>query len=330
MGELRKTKRYNLKELIAALVSAQPGIEEIYLFGSRAYNTGSLRSDCDLLVRIVPAKVTRASDLRDFSLAHCPALDFFLCADSRATSCSNDSFVYAGTFEELILKLDAVALWTRSGGFTNFSFADSGNWVFETGFVVEFVPTGLPDAYVGEQSWYQKIKAVEAEGLPVRPFIGDTLLKAVAQISDVAHMMIFEPSDLGQRGVAKSGWTVNLQSEYDCQNLFFTVIKPWLPELGREEVVIRYDDQDKHSDFSLFRGRLIVEMKFIDSDQKKREVVKTLEGLSRFYSRNSNVGCLLMIIYVKAGVAMDTSKWEAEFTHMHRSPVVITMVVVVP
>lgn len=329
-GELRKTKRFNLKELLSILVGAHSGIEQIYLFGSRAYNTGSLRSDCDLLVRIAPTKITRASDLRDFSLSQCPALDFFLCADARATSCSNDSFVYAATFEELILKLDAVALWTRSGGFTDFAFADSGNWVFETGFLVEFVPTGLPDAYIGEQSWYEKIKAVEAEGLPVRPFIGDTLPKAVAEISDVARAMILRPRDLGQRGVAKSGWTVNLQSEYDCQNLFFTVIKPWLPALGREEIVIRYDDQDKRSDFSLFRGKLIVEMKFIDSDQKKREVVKTLEGLSGFYARNNNVGCLLMIIYVKAGVALDALKWESEFTYMNKSPVVITMVVVVP
>lgn len=54
-----KTKKYNLKELLAKVVGGQPGIEEIYLFGSRAYSTGSLRSDCDLLVRINSAQNTK-------------------------------------------------------------------------------------------------------------------------------------------------------------------------------------------------------------------------------------------------------------------------------
>jgi len=327
---LRETNKHNLKQLLAELVKSQPGVEEIYLFGSRAYNTGSLRSDCDLLVRISAERLARSSDFRDFSIQQCPALDFFLCAEARATSCSNDSYVYATTFQELITKLDAVKLWTRASGFSDFSFIDSGNWVFETAHVAQFAMTSLPDEYVGEESWRQKIRIVETHGLPVRPFIGDTISKAAAQISDVARKMIFKSNDLAPRGKARSGWTVDLASEYDCQNLFFTVIKPWLPELGREEVTIRYDDQEKSADFSLFRGKLIVEMKFVDSEDKKREVVKTLSGLSNFYSRNANVGYLLFIIYVKEGVALDASKWEAEFTFMHTSPAVVTIVISVP
>ena len=37
--------------------------------------------------------------------------------------------------------------------------------------------------------------------------------------------MLFRREDLGKKGAAKDGWTVDLQSEYDFQNLFFTVIK---------------------------------------------------------------------------------------------------------
>lgn len=330
MNELSNTKKYNLKELLAKVVGGQPGIEEIYLFGSRAYSTGSLRSDCDLLVRINPAQNTKASEMREFSMMKCPALDFFLCDAGRAVSCSNDSFVRAVDFVELAGKLDAVLLWTRGTGFTDFAFPDTGTWVFEVGLNVDFVMTVMPNAYIGDEVWAAKIKTVETMGLPVRPYIGDTLQKTVAQISDVARKMIFAPDNLGQKGAAKSGWTVNLASEYDCQNLFFTVIKPWLPELGREEVAIIFDGQKKISDFSLFQGQLIIEMKFVDSAGKKAEVIKTLAGLKGFYSRNANVGCLLMIVYVKAGVAVDGPKWEGEFTFMTTKPSVITMVVPVP
>lgn len=330
MGGLRATTSYDLKVLLARLVKTQTGIEEIYLFGSRAYQTGSLRSDCDILLRVAHNQNTKASDLRDFAITHCAALDFFLCPQARATSCSNDSFVYAATFDELVTKLDAVRLWSRSNGFADFSFGDTSSWMFRTAANAEFAMTTLPDSVLSEQSWLQKIRAVEATGLPVRPYLGDTLPKAVAVISDVARKMIFQSKDLGQRGSAKSGWTVDLQSEYDCQNLFFTVAKPWLPELGREEIEIHFDDQAKVSDFSLFQGKLVIEMKFIDTDSKKREIVKTLDGLKRFYTRNANIGCLLMIIYVKAGVDVDGPRWETEFTFRTTSPLVTTIVVSIP
>ena len=41
---------WNLKEVVKYLIQRFPSILEIYLFGSRAYKTGSLRSDIDLLV----------------------------------------------------------------------------------------------------------------------------------------------------------------------------------------------------------------------------------------------------------------------------------------
>jgi hypothetical protein len=132
---------------------------------------------------------------------------------------------------------------------------------------------------------------------------------AAAHIAEIARRMIFRSDQLDQKGDAKNGWTVNLSSKYDCQNLFFTVVKPWLPGLDREEVAIRFDDQEKIADFDLFEKRLIIEMKFIDSAAKKAEVVKTLDGLSRFYAGNANVGCLLFIIFVKPNVDLDDARW---------------------
>lgn len=227
-------------------------------------------------------------------------------------------------------KLDATLLWTRPSGFVDFAFRDTGDWTFDVAKGIDFKMTVMPDASWTDMVWSTKRKTVEDRGLPIQPYIGDTLDKAVGQIVDVIRRMAFKPSDLGQKGVAKSGWSVNLSSEYDCQNLFFTVVKPWLPGLGREEVAVRYDGQSKSSDFSLFDGKLIIEMKFIDSVGKKSDVVKTLGGLSSFYAHNANVGALLFVIFVAHDVAVDDPKWESDFSFETHSPFVRTVVVRLP
>lgn len=321
---------HDLKNLLESLTVQESAITEIYLFGSRAYGTGSLRSDCDLLVRAMPDASIKSSKLRDFALKNCKALDLFLCTEARATSAANDSFVHAGDFERLVSKLDAVKIWTRPDGFLNFGFKDSGDWTFEVSEAVDFQMTCLPNEYLADWAWTAKLAKVEASGLPTRPFLGDSLSKVADQIVDVARRMIFEAEDLGQRGVAKAGWTVDLKSEYDCQNLFFTVVSPWLVSLEREQIAIKFDDQKKQSDFSLVEGRLIIEMKWIDTPGKKAEVVKTLDGLARFYASNSNVGGLLFIIFVKRGVAIGTSQWEDKYSFPHAAPFVRTVLIEVP
>lgn len=245
MKKIRKTVEHNLKELLELLLSEQAHLDEIYLFGSRRYATGSLRSDCDLLIRPTPGKNVRSSDLRDFAVENCEALDFFLAEGGTARSCANDSYVYGESFEKLADRLDAVMLWTRSKGFTDFAFQESGSWILKTAENVSFLMTVLPDEYLGEQVWLEKVRKVEQSGLPVRPYIGDTLTKAMIFIQETARRMVLQSAQLRQRGQAKDGWTVNLQNEYDCQNLFYTVIKPWLPGIRREEVAIYFDDQKK-------------------------------------------------------------------------------------
>lgn len=321
---------HNLKEHLDELTKKEPAITEIYIFGSRAYGTGSPRSDCDLIIRADPNQNIKASNLLQFASQNCRALDFFLCTESRAVSVSNDSFVHSANFSDLVARLDAVILWRRSEGFSDFAFPTSGDWTFETSPHVDYRMTVLPDETQTDQAWQNKIKNVEASGLPVRPYIGDTLPKAVAQIVDVIRAMPLRPDQLGQRGSAKTGWTVKLESEYDCQNLFFTVVKPWFKNLGREEVAIRYDDQKKLSDFSLFESQIIIEFKFIDSAVKKAEVIKTLDGLRRFYSQNANVRCLLFVIFHPENFAIDAGRWETDYRFYTTSPTVETIVVPVP
>lgn len=326
---MRETRKYNLKSLLEAIIIEQPGIREIYLFGSRAYRTCSTRSDCDLLLKMDKSHV-QSYRFQDFADENCPALDFFIAEEGKAVSCANHSFVQAASFAELVKKLDAIQLWSREGGFTQFEFDFESKWVFETAMSASFTPTMLPNRYLNGETWQSMLARAEGAFLPIRPYIGDTIEKATAQITDVARKMIMGPGDLGQKGAAKHGWTVNLQSEYDCQNLFWITVKPWLPALAREEVTIRYEKQDKSADFALFDGRLIVELKFIDTEAKKREVLKDLDGLSRFYSRNTNISCLLLLIYYKDAANIDAARLEADFTFMHKKPTVVTHLIKVP
>lgn len=327
---LRRTIKHNMRRILEILTTEQPAITEIYLFGSRAYGTMSIRSDCDIIVRAAPDAKIKSSDLRDFANQNCAPLDIFLCTEARAVSAVNDSFVHAADFETLIRKLDAQLLWTRTGGFADFAFKASNDWTFEVSSMVEFVASTLPDSTLDEASWHYKVKKVEELDLPVRPYIGDNLIAASAQLIDIARRMIMNPEDLGQKGQAKTGWTVNLKSEYDCQNLFYSVVKPWLPTLGREEVALIFDGQRKLSDFSLFGSRIIIEMKFIDSLPKKNEVVKTLDGLANFYKQHANIVGLLFLIYVKNGVAVDDRKWENNYSTHGKSPWVKTVIIRVP
>lgn len=88
-----------------------------------------------------------------------------------------------------------------------------------------------------------------------------------------------------------------------------------------------FDGQEKGSDFSLFARRLVIEMKFIDDTDKKREVVKAFAGLAGFYRQNANVGALHFVLYVKDGVDVDDRLWEQTYSTTETSPWVTTVVI---
>lgn len=181
-----------------------------------------------------------------------------------------------------------------------------------------------------ENCWQTVLKRTEDEHLPVRPFMGETVDKVVVQITEVAKRMVMRKSDLGGNGQARAGWTVNINDEYDCPNLFWTVAKPWLPGLEKEPFVIHYQNQGKKADFALADGRIIVEFKHVESEAKKREVLKDLAGLSDFYSRNGNIRCLLMLIFYREAARFDALQIENNYTFLHTRPSVVTHLIKIP
>lgn len=314
------TLKYKLNEIVEALGRAIPAITSVALFGSRRYKTGSLRSDVDLLV--FTNGYVRPVDLRTFALDRYPFLDLFLVTGARAVSVMNESFVDAANPQALLTKLDAIPIWERSAGLLRAEV----DWECEVAEGVAFIATLLPNT-LSEEVIRGFLERIEARDLPVRPYLGESVDAVAEFLLKVVRRMLFRREDLGKKGAAKDGWTVDLQSEYDFQNLFFTVIKPWLPELGREEITIVYDGQSKSADFNLFGSQIIVEMKHVKDGNTKAAVVKTLKGLEDFYKNHSNVRVLLFCILVEQNVELDDARWEADFSYAAKTPKVLTTVI---
>ena len=111
-------KTIDLKSVITDLLSTyNNGIDRIYLFGSRGYQTNSLRSDIDIIL-VCKSRVDITS-LKIFLENH-RYLDFFICdgASSSVHSLVNDSMIsLRAPFEDLFVQLDAKELWNDVDGF---------------------------------------------------------------------------------------------------------------------------------------------------------------------------------------------------------------------
>lgn len=104
-------RKVNLKDIIEP-VTKWGYVKSIYLFGSRAYNTGSPRSDIDIL--IYSDKRIPLDDFMELRRLE-EALDVFYTTDNRqACSLVNDSFLDR---DDLVKTLEARLLWNRDAGF---------------------------------------------------------------------------------------------------------------------------------------------------------------------------------------------------------------------
>ncbi len=322
---MREEDIFDLEVIIKILAGKFSEIDSIYLFGSRGYETGSTRSDIDILLttnaRIQPAK------LRDFTLEHSTALDLFLLEDGKAISVANESFLQAKDNDELIRRVDAVLLYDKDNG----SSAElTRRKKIEVDKRINHQLTSLPNGtaeYWEVSALHKYFKAARQNGLTVKPYLGISTEEASDFLISVIRSLTDTNKNVTNHGQAKTGWTKNLQSEYDFQNLFWITVKPWLPNLSREQTAIIYDGNKKQSDFSLFNDQLVLELKHIKDDGDKRETSKILEGLKVFYTLHPNIRRLIFAILVDKTVDLDDRKWEADFSYIDNKPSVITVVV---
>lgn len=126
---------WHLDKILEHVVSRLHGVEAIYLFGSRAHRSGSLRSDIDLLVYSKEQlDLATALTLQD----DIPPLDIFRSRDMRfAESVVNGSTIRARFPMSLKTTLSAILLWDRRDGLSKaFQY-----WDQETRIDIKFVKT---------------------------------------------------------------------------------------------------------------------------------------------------------------------------------------------
>jgi hypothetical protein len=317
--------RIDLRQIAVQLTREFPTIDSLWLFGSRRHRTLSVRSDIDILV--VTSAYLKSSDVRRAIRWHCPALDLFLVDGGKAVSCINDSFVQAVSFDALREKLDAICIWSGNPDDVD------NNAPFEQDLRSDiiYVPTVMDGGEPRIGNWGKAVSEyfqdVEARRLPTKPFVGETPSEVGMFLVDVCNRIVATCDTMATRKT-KAAWKPMLKSEYDFQDAFFISVKPWLPDLAREETLLQFDDQAKNADFAVLEGRVVVEMKYVADANTKAAVVKTLDGLARFYTRNPRVEVLLFLVLATPTVDIDAPKWQVEFSSDAPSKKIMTRVFV--
>lgn len=310
----RKLVKWDLKEIILNLTEAFEDIREVYLFGSRAYRTNSYRSDIDLMIltnRVIPAVL-----IFEWITNNYKAIDIFKTIDNKdAESAANGSAIHST--ENLVKELKAIQLWTKENGFST----EFNNWIQETREGVEFkqtvayIPYNLNEAikdfdnFIFENGFPHTNLGIDWE------IIGNRLSNKIEIAIDFLN---------GWNGKSGSFNKVELTNEKDFQNLTELIIKPWLPDTERENVVAKFDGQEKKIDFSIEYNRILIEAKHIKDANTQAKVVKEIEGIKKLYLSNSNVKLLLFWVLVEENHQLDYPLFEKSFTGRNDNTIVLT------
>lgn len=172
------------------------------------------------------------------------------------------------------------------------------------------------------------IDYIENNSLP-NTVLGFSWKEITEQIATIIEKSLDVPDKFSNGAKAKN---INLSSlkitsEYDFQNLIHLVIRPWIPSIEPENITVIFDGNSKNADFSIKGNSLIIEAKYIDSTGKKNDVLKTLEGLKKFYSNNANVKALLFVILVDENIKIDKYKIESEFSQQGKEPSILVRII---
>lgn len=310
-------KHWNIRDIVRALMTKEPSIKRLYLFGSRAYGTNSFRSDIDLLA--ICERPLVAAVLTSWLHEEFPPVDLFESPDNRvAKSLINGSGIIIRGEAGLAEQLDAIELWSAAGGFsTSFDRWDQFTLIDAT-----FAWTILPLAPSVVSLAANFTRRLADEGFP-SVFLGSSWDHIGQTLGEVVDRALGTPTHFALQATTISRKSMVLASEFDFQNLIHLVIRPWLPNLERENVVITYADRKKSADFGLERNAIVIEAKHIKNADDERAVIKDLAGLKDFYLRHPNVRLLLFWILVNPGISINEDLLTADYSDLSHSPIVM-------
>lgn len=316
-------RKWDLKVVVEEIVSHHKEIEEIYLFGSRAYNTGSLRSDIDLLAFAEGRPMPQAA-INAWLHDAFPPVDLFWTYDKHiATSAVNGSFIRFRTdnqagYKDIVEQIEAIPLWDSQKG-----FAEGDYWIQETLSDCEFPMSVIPDYSTMDAgtSITDALAVLERTGVKTY-FAGSTWEEIGRSIVGIIETGLKKPTQFQRRAQAFSFDKIRLNNEYDFQNYIHLLLRPIFPDIESENTAIKIDGSEKIADFGVGSNKIIVEAKYIDTKNKKAEVIKTLEGLKNFYSENPNVQCLVFLVLYEKTADLDPVVLQTRFAEEYSSPVI--------
>lgn len=313
---------WDLQEIVSKICLNHPEITQIFLFGSRAYKTHSFRSDIDLLAITdgvpIPDVLINAWLHEDY-----PPVDLFCSYDSIvAKSVTNGSMIQYHNdnqwgYTNLVEQLDAKLLWDNNG-FSN----DFSDWIQQTLNGVNFQMSVIPSYAIPDftKTVGMALQSLEASG--IKPYYsGSSWTEISKSIIKLIEDGLRKPSKFARRARAFSFDNIKICNEYDFQNLIQFLLKPLYPDISPEPFMVEIDGNSKNADFALIGNKIVIEAKWVDDTSKKDTVVKTINGLSNFYTQNPNIRSLIfLVLYKKGNVDIDANALEYAFSYEKLAP----------
>ena len=165
------------------------------------------------------------------------------------------------------------------------------------------------------------LKNLEYSG--IRTFFAGSDYKEITNsILDIVECGLTIPTKYSKRARNFNFDKIKLKDEYDFQNFIHFLLRPIFKDIQAENMTIILDGQEKRADFGISNNKIIIETKWINDQNKKSEVLKTIGGLANFYSENPNVKSIIFLILYKKGIELDEKFLEYKFSYEKKDPMI--------
>lgn len=315
-------KEWDLEEIIEELTKRYPAINQVYLFGSRAYQTNSLRSDIDLLA-FTNGKVLIDADVNSWLPFRFEAVDLFWSHDGKlARSSANGSIIQfrendPKEYKNLPDQLDAILIWDKVQGFYD-DVPMKQKALEGISFPMSIIPSKAEDD--PSVTLAAALQRIENSGIQTF-FAGSTIREVSESIINIIQTGMQKPKCFQKN--TKSLFTfdkIQLSNETDFQTFIHLLLRPIFKDIEPEPVTVIIDGNKKVADFGLNRNKIIIEAKWIDTTSKKAEVLKTIDSLKNFYCENPQVKSLIFLILYSDAVELNETVLTERFSREHSEP----------
>lgn len=100
---------------------------------------------------------------------------------------------------------------------------------------------------------------------------------------------------LSRRRAGKS--VLSLEDEYDVQDLFHSMLRPWVKDIRTEEYTPSYAQTSSRMDFLLKKHRIVVETKFVRDRSHSKKIHQELTIDIAHYRQHPDAGLLWIVVY---------------------------------